>query len=424
MVILTTAGYRFNWSNHFLTFKGTGSISIDIKPSNATAYLNGIRLRGSMPYRLNALLPDTDYNLRITASGYYDWQKNVRVNSNETYYLKDITMLKKTTPLLMATGTINYLSLSPNGRYLIFTLNNSAPAELWQIDTVTNKKTILTTELQTGDIDVSWHQGSLYATIKINTAPGQPYWYLLNADKQKVYPLNFFLNIEPNNTVWNSSADPELYNSNSTTLYVYRPSSDTERLVGTLPSPAWYVVDSRVWTLKYVTTTASWAIQKDTFGFEDILATLTAEDLESSGNAWQILKVHNNTVLLGRPNGPNFKIVTDKKIFTVPANQFLFSQFNSWWILWTPWEVWTYSENEEPKLLNRSGEQLTNLITLDQFNTLALAWKKNTTVLYPYYLISHDLLPGANAIGADQSSRQLYFGGKINKKEGLWQLSY
>ena len=60
--------------------------------------------------------------------------------------------------------------------------------------------------------------------------------------------------------------------------------------------------------------------------------------------------------------------------------------------MWSDWELWSYNDNENPYLLNRSGEHLTDTLPLDQYNTLALVWADKVTALFPYYSVSHDLI--------------------------------
>lgn len=93
--------------------------------------------------------------------------------------------------------------------------------------------------------------------------------------------------------------------------------------------------------------------------------------------------------------------------------------------MWSQWEAWTYSEGEEPYLLNRSGEHLQEIIPLDKYNTLALTWADKTTVLFPYYLVSHDFInEKIEDLSADTENKILYFINQDKNKEGIWKLNY
>ena len=92
VIIMYTAGYRYDWQNGLL--KETGAISIDIEPNDAVMLLNGVKITAKMPVRLNNIAPGK-YNLRISADGYYDWVKDLEVKNKQTTYIKEIFLLKK-----------------------------------------------------------------------------------------------------------------------------------------------------------------------------------------------------------------------------------------------------------------------------------------------------------------------------------------
>jgi hypothetical protein len=87
LTLLYSIGYHFDWRSGFL--KQAGGLSIDeITPkSDVRVYLNDVKLSGGLPIRLKNITPRT-YLLRLTAPGYYDWEKQVEVRNKETYYVK------------------------------------------------------------------------------------------------------------------------------------------------------------------------------------------------------------------------------------------------------------------------------------------------------------------------------------------------
>ncbi len=118
-------------------------------------------------------------------------------------------------------------------------------------------------------------------------------------------------------------------------------------------------------------------------------------------------------------------LIAGDKTYDIAGEQFFISKYNNWWLIWTPWELWSYNQGEEPMLLNRSGEQLQDVIALDRYNTLALRWAEKTTILFPYYYVSHNLLNSpVNDVVADSVGRVLYFVGELNGQQGLWKMDY
>ena len=94
-VIMYTAGWRFNFATRLV--ESTGVLSIDVEPEDTTVFLNDTRLTNSLPIRLSGLAPGT-YRVRLEKSGFHSWQKDISIQSNETYYIKNITLLIEAEP--------------------------------------------------------------------------------------------------------------------------------------------------------------------------------------------------------------------------------------------------------------------------------------------------------------------------------------
>ena len=71
LVILTTAGYRYNWKRG--TLEKTGIIKFVTKPTGARVWLDGQPLARTTPLSEFRLLPE-DYDIRIEKDGYFDYQ--------------------------------------------------------------------------------------------------------------------------------------------------------------------------------------------------------------------------------------------------------------------------------------------------------------------------------------------------------------
>ena len=62
---------------------------------------------------------------------------------------------------------------------------------------------------------------------------------------------------------------------------------------------------------------------------------------------------------------------------------------------------------------------------LDKFNTLALVWADKTSALFPYYLVSGDLLDQKIiSATADPENKILYYISDKKGGEGLWKINY
>ena len=85
--------------------------------------------------------------------------------------------------------------------------------------------------------------------------------------------------------------------------------------------------------------------------------------------------------------------------------------------------MWTYIEGRNPELQTRSGDNLKQVLPIDEYNALLLIWDKKASYLYPYYLVQGQMTDIAvNQAQADTKNRTLYFSRK--DKNGLWVLKY
>lgn len=424
-ILMYTAGYRYDWHNGLL--KETGSINIDVEPKNTTAYLNNIKLSEKIPIRLNNITP-AKYNLRLTAAGYYDWTKEIEIKNKQTNYTKEISLIKKNKPEIVITEKIDNFSLSYDGRFIIYTTQKNTDTEIWLWDKILTEKKLIQTIKNTTDLTVTWEEKSYYAAI---SNPRTPYSTLLilNAESPQNSKELVKNGLIINKFQWNNGDEPQLYYGTKGEIYLYSPLTDRTQVVGQNKYLDWYMEGGKLWTLTLNTSTDQYQITQDTLGFRSLFNQISNDDLnfdtenQNIKNNLQIVGAHLNTALIKTNQNSRMILVTTNNKYKITADKFLVSKYNNWWLLWSEWELWTYSQGEEPNLLNRSGEQLKYTLPLDQYNTLALIWGDKVSALFPYYFVSHDLInEKINTPQADTENKILYF---INEeKGGIWKLAY
>ena len=420
VIILYTAGYRYDWQNGLL--KETGAISIDVLPKNAGVYLNGIMLKSGMPVKLNNIAP-ASYSLRLTAAGYFDWTKNIEVKNKETTYIKEISLLKKTSPQMLIGGQINNLALSEDNNYILYSIGKSGSEELW-LWSVRDKKSTFIQKLDMHETPaLAWSNGS-YAIA----ASGQPpYAKLLIINAQD--PLSAY-DLAKNSVSailkyqWDEESG-QLYFSTKNAIFSFSPASGQTNQISKNIYGDWYMIGGKLWTLQFNTTTKNFDVTKDALGSSSHFNSIATPAGSGSQSQWRLLAAHQDTALLKNADQPQMILMSPDRQYTVSGENFRISKFNDWWLIWTQWELWTYSQGQDPYLLNRSGEHLNDVFPLDQNNTLGLVWEKNATALYPYYLVSHELVPNQiDKAAADPDDKILYFTAKINDAYGIWELEY
>lgn len=443
LILMYTAGYRYDWQNGLL--KETGAISIDIEPKDATAYLNGIKLQDKMPLRLNNIAP-AKYNLRIAAPGYFDWFKEIEVKNKQTNYIKEITLIKKNKPQILLSEKVKQMALSYDGRFIIYQTQKTSKAksrtgslrlpdigdntqEIWLWENNSQKSTFLFPLNGAEQITIAWAKKNNYALVADLSSP-RARLAVINAAN----PLKQ-MDLAKNNRVikkfqWENSSEPQLYYATDQNIFLYSPLTEKHQIVAKNNYLDWRMENGQLWTMQTDSTTKQYQIIKDTLGFNSIFNAFDSTDInlatgQAEKESWQILEARQGVVLLKNEKKPEMMLLTNTGKRKIPAEKFRLSQYNNWWLLWSPWELWTYSAGEEPYLLNRSGERLQEVIPLDKYNTLALSWANKTTASFPYYLVSHDLLDEKiKDASADTENKILYFINPDETKMGIWKLNY
>ena len=426
IIIMYTAGYRYDWRNGLL--KETGAISVDVEPKNATVYLNGIKLQDKMPIRLNNIAP-AKYSLRIAAPGYFDWLKEIEVKNKQTNYTKEISLIKKNKPQILINGKIDNMAISYDGRFIIYSTQKNSSTEIWLWNNTNQQATILSRFNSLEPTTIIWAEKNNYALI-VDSIPPYSRLLVINAANPLKQTDLAYNNPPIKKFEWGNPSDPQLYYSTKENIFLYSPATAKSQIITKNIYLDWQMENGQLWTMQTDSSTKQYKITKDTLGFNSVFNHLDSTDMnlatgQTEKENLQILAARQNMVLLQNNKSLQIILLTNSNKYKIPAEKFLISKYNNWWLIWSHWELWTYSEGEEPYLLNRSGERLQKVAPLDKYNTLALVWANKTTVLFPYYMATHDLLDEKiTNIAADTENKILYFINQDKNKEGIWKLNY
>ncbi len=417
-IILYTSGYRYDFKNGFL--RETGSINIDITPNWAEVYLNNTKLKSRFPIRLNNLVPGK-FSLNITSPGYFDWHKNIEVKNKETIYIKDIILLKKTEPVFLHEGKVIELVISNDGKFLIYSLIKEKEKELWQKNIKTGENLLVTKLSDLEPLDIIFSPDNSYYIISTKQKPYSKIFIFNTQKPEKNIDLTAYTKMPITKYNWRNGSLPEIYYSTKEQIMIFNPENMNQTFVNKNNFIDWFFENNQLWVIQINSSTNNPELIKDYLGFHQIFN----NDFGTETENWEILTAKNDFILLKKKNQAEMLLFTQNKKYTLAGENYIISKYNNWLIAWSTWEIWTRAQNEEPVLLNRSGMQLKQIIPLDKHNTLGLVWADNTTVLFPYYLVSHELLAQqiTTAI-SDSDNRTLFFGGKYNDKNGLWKLEY
>ena len=418
IVIAFTIGYRYDWQNGF--WKAAGAISIDIEPAQTITFLNGLESKNQMPVRLKNI-SQGKYDIRLAATGYYDWNKSIEVKDKETTYIKEISLLKKNSPEAILKNSINNFALSPDFRYIIFTEKNALNTKktdvmLWDSQTGQISQLFITDTSE--NLNIIWSPKNNCAAIGDELEEHKKLWiYCL---PNKLIDMALIETLPIKKIIWNNTAQPELFYNTKNQIISFIPQTKQKRTVAANIYLDWYMADGQLWALQKNTTTNQYKIIKDALGFKTEFADI---ETKISNAKLEILTILSDAVLLKKKTTTEMILVDQNKQSNINGEKFFISPYNNWLLIWTPWELWTYTNGEEPFLLNRSGENLQAVLPLDKYNTLAMIYQNKVTAIFPYYLTNNELLKTKiDRVSADSKNKILYY--TIKDKAGLWILKY
>ncbi len=123
LIILYTMGYRYNFTKGRV--QKTGIIRITSVPNGADIYLNGVKYDLSQtPAKIEKLLPG-DYEIKLSKTGYFDWQKKLPVYENGTTFAEKVILWKKSNTASLSTTTADSWLVSPDKNIVAFTNGNT-----------------------------------------------------------------------------------------------------------------------------------------------------------------------------------------------------------------------------------------------------------------------------------------------------------
>jgi len=410
IIIMYTAGYRYDFSKHEI--KQTGVLSIDALPKDLTVYLNNVKIDKKIPVWLPNRAPG-NYEVKLTKDGYQDWVKNIDIASKKTSYIKEITLFKKSlpTPILAdLQKTIANFYSSFDGQYIILTTKENNIFEIYLYETNTETLSSLSRIKTETEPIVSWSPFNNYFLIQ-TTEKQKDIIQIFDATNQNItktytYDKSVIYQWTKNTSV------PSIYLQNNGQIIL--ATTDSEKLLTNIDSSiqAWYVQDeNNVWLYKNNTLKNG----------------LSEYHLESTIK--NIIDINNNRLIY--KTDTDIKVIKffDNKIQeinSIPTQQIIYNSQTGEWITWSWWELWTIYNNGDTKLLNRTGEKMVIINPLDQYGLLLIANENKITGFNPGYYLSHELFNNGQILktAVDINTRKIYFWGKVADKTGVFELEY
>ncbi len=133
-ISLYAAGYRLNpsWPPNFKQIlQQTGTLILDSSPSGATVTLSGEkemgwlekyfpRQKGSYytPVKIKKLNPG-EYVVRFESSGYWPYEKKIRLYPGEATYLEDVELFRQDLPAKIIDAKVQPVTITSDKKYLV-----------------------------------------------------------------------------------------------------------------------------------------------------------------------------------------------------------------------------------------------------------------------------------------------------------------
>ncbi len=219
LVVLYTAGYRYNTVNGHIV--RTGVLTVSSLPRGASVLIPNYSQDKKTPAIFSRIMPG-NYALTLNREAYHDWQANVTVESGRTTALGEILLFHDLAPTLVAAKDLSDTTPSPDGTLLVGLVRGASAAAVWVMD-LTDATSTMITEYPAKPSDalqLSWSQGGSLITL---------------ANKTSGVSNIFTLNGAPVNDPVTAEASPFLLVKNNQAVELHDAREAAQPLIGFLP---------------------------------------------------------------------------------------------------------------------------------------------------------------------------------------------
>lgn len=193
VAILYSQGYRFDQYKGI--FVHSGSITVKSTPSSVNIFVNGqMRPSGALDIinnsiTINGLRPG-NYNLRVSADGYADWEKNIEVHSGlSTEFWNVFLAPKNTSPKeLAADGAEKYFPAA-SGKNIAYFKKNGSSLEIWDLNVANANSNLISSQenldFSNDSLDnIEWNSKEKLFTVPV-LKDGRKDFLILDSEKSQ-----------------------------------------------------------------------------------------------------------------------------------------------------------------------------------------------------------------------------------------------
>lgn len=169
IVVLYTAGYRYNFSSGRIV--QTGVLSLNSVPRGANISIDGDALRPTTPSLVKNVLPG-EHLVRVEAGAYSAWEKTLVVESRSTTFADDIVLFLDEPPAFVRDAELEAVSISQADAKAAYAQSEGQWTEIWTYDPTTGEDTLVSRlpAGDAGDIDLSWREDGAVLSVESGDA--------------------------------------------------------------------------------------------------------------------------------------------------------------------------------------------------------------------------------------------------------------
>lgn len=410
-ILLYANGYRYNAKKN--KFEKTGGLVINTATKDASLFVNGRSYGSGGEFRIQNLLPG-EYEIKISKSGYFDWQKKLSVESKITTFAKDVRLIANNLPTKSAESAIGAIFPAPNMSKFLYIKPEDDKNQIFIFDAANDtEKSLALLPLRQTVKNISWSPNSEKIILEMQSG-----FQIINISDGKTQTLP--LKIKIYNLRWGETDSSQLFAMASDGIYkinllfakaekIYSPAKITDDFA--VLGNNLYLVNQSALQQINLSETGTISVPLERSGYKIQSVTKGRLVLIDSKQHLQMFGLP-----LQKSSTP--EIFASAKNFDIFGNNLLY---------YNDFELWTHNFGTgEKELITRFGEEIKKARWLsgseyiilgfgDQIKIIGLD-KRDSRQIYSF--------PKFEEIGDFFINKKssLYFTGKVNKASGIYKL--
>lgn len=416
VILFYARGYTFDFTSHKLIHGG--ALSIETNPPDVTLLINNIKIKNGPPYKISHVLPG-NYHIEIQKAGYYPWERDVSIVSNQTNYLHDIDLFKEEKPekISFEKNIVQTNMDESNHNLILVTQQDATTYELFLFHTKTNTETFLTRIVSEMPPHIRWSEDS--SLVEVETVlNNQSNILLFSVDNPSTIQTVFLPEQKNPLLQWESGrlTTSLLYQQKEKILRMnLNETSDAFTL--TTSSARWFIdAEKNVWEYNN-------GILKQNQNGKEIFSTPLTHAITHfiDINSNRIISSDGNNIFVSHLQN---NIVVNED--TIPGDSLYYHTQQNYYLAWHQGELYSITPDGTVHLINRFSEDIQDVQAISDAGTLLIVTASKLITFHPRYFFTHDLLTATSVsqVSVDKKMREILFLGTVGEQSGFWRLRY